>query len=129
MDTTKNIQRRDIFKAALATVLMTQLTSHKSQASTNINSDRKKPGISLQLYSIRKDCQNNFDKALERVAKMGFDAVEFAGYHNYNNNPKGLRTRLDGLGLKVAGTHIGTGTLTGDNLKRTIDFHQKIDCK
>ena len=60
---------------------------------------------------------------------MGFKAVEFAGYHSYSNNPEGLRKKLDELGLKVAATHIGTGTLSGDNLKKTIDFHKVIGCK
>jgi sugar phosphate isomerase/epimerase len=36
---------------------------------------------------------------------------------------------LDGLGLKVAGTHIGTGTLIGDELKKTVEFHETIGCK
>jgi sugar phosphate isomerase/epimerase len=60
---------------------------------------------------------------------MGFDAVEFAGYHSYSNDAAGLKKRLDDLGLKVAGTHIGTNTLVGDNLKKTVDFHQTLGCK
>jgi sugar phosphate isomerase/epimerase len=86
-------------------------------------------GISLQLYSIRDDCGKDFDKALARVAKMGFEAVEFAGYHKYDGNAKALRSRLDDLGLKVAGTHIGTGSLEGDSLARSIEFHKAIGCK
>lgn len=85
--------------------------------------------ISVQLYSVRNDCAQDFDKALERVAKMGFQGVEFAGYHTYNGKPKELKQRLADLGLKAAGTHIGTGQLEGDNLQRTIDFHAEIGCK
>ncbi len=87
------------------------------------------PGISLQLYSIRDDCGKDFDKALEEVAKMGFEAVEFAGYGKFGNDPKGLRKKLDELGLKVAGTHIGTDTLVGDAQKKTVEFHKIIGCK
>jgi len=86
-------------------------------------------GLALQLYSIRKDCAQDFDKALEEVAKMGFEAVEFAGYHSYGDDPQGLRKRLDDLGLKVAGTHVGTNSLVGDNLQKSIDFHQQLGCK
>ncbi len=91
-------------------------------------SGRKLP-IALQLYSIRGDCAKDFDAALAEVAKMGLDGVEFAGYHTYTGKPTELRKRLDDLNLKVAATHIGTGTLRGDALKSTIDFHQVIGCK
>lgn len=87
------------------------------------------PGVALQLYSIRGDCGKDFDKALEEVAKMGFEAVEFAGYHKYADKPQELRQRLDDLGLKVAGTHIGAGSLVGDALTKTIEFHKAIGCK
>lgn len=90
---------------------------------------RKKLPIALQLYSVRQDCAKDFDAALERVAKMGFEGVEFAGYHNYSGKPKELRKRLDDLGLKAPATHIGTGSFRGDNLQRTIEFHQIIGCK
>jgi len=88
----------------------------------------KKIPLSLQLYSIRRDCSKNFDAALKAVADMGFDGVEFAGYHSYSGKAKELRKRLDDLGMKTAATHIGTGTLRGDNLAKTIDFHKEIGC-
>lgn len=85
--------------------------------------------VALQLYSIRGDCAKDFDAALAEVAKMGFEGVEFAGYHRYEGKPTELRQRLDALNLKVAATHIGTGNLRGDALKRAIDFHQTIGCR
>jgi sugar phosphate isomerase/epimerase len=88
-----------------------------------------KIGISVQLYSVRDDCGKGFDAAMEKIAKMGFAGVEFAGYYNYGGKAKELRKRLDDLGLKATGTHIGTGNLKGNALKGTIDFHQTIGCK
>ncbi len=85
--------------------------------------------IAVQLYSVRNDCAKDLDAALAAVAKMGFEGVEFAGYHKYNGKAKELRAKLDDLNLKVAGTHIGAGTLRGDALKGTIEFHQIIGCK
>jgi len=96
---------------------------------TRAQGSGKKLPVALQLYSVRRDCAEDFDAALAQVAKMGFDGVEFAGYHNYNGKSQELRKRLDDLGLGVAATHIGTGTLRGDALKGTIDFHQVIGCK
>lgn len=88
-----------------------------------------KIGISVQLYSVRDDCGKDFDAALERIAKMGFAGVEFAGYHKYGGKAADLKKRLDDLKMKATGTHIGTGSLRGDALKGTIDFHQTIGCK
>ncbi|MCF7676330.1 MAG: sugar phosphate isomerase/epimerase [Akkermansiaceae bacterium] len=89
---------------------------------------RKIP-VSVQLYSVRDDCAKDFDGTLAALAKMGVDGVEFAGYHKYDGKPKELRAKLDELGLKAAATHIGTGSLRGDALQKTIDFHQEIGCK
>ena len=89
----------------------------------------KKLPIAVQLYSVRNDCAKDFDAALAQVAKMGFEGVEFAGYHSYKDKPKELSKKLAELNLKVAATHIGTGTMRGDALKQTIEFHQAIGCK
>lgn len=118
--------RRDLLKAGAAGALLAGWGQNTVWAG---RSRTRKPGIALQLYSVRNDCAKDFDKALAQVAEMGFEAVEFAGYHGYSDNPKGLRKRLNDLNLKVAGTHIGTNTLVGDTLAKTIDFHKTIGCR
>jgi len=85
--------------------------------------------IALQLYSVRGDCKQNFDAALDEVAGMGFEGVEFAGYYGYAGKAAELRERLDALKLKAAGTHISLDTMQGDALKSTIEFHQAIGCR
>ena len=87
------------------------------------------PRISVQLYSVRDDCARDFDSALAQIAKMGFAGVEFAGYHNYAGKATALRRKLDELKLVAAGTHIGTGSFRGDELKKTIEFHHTLGCK
>jgi sugar phosphate isomerase/epimerase len=84
--------------------------------------------IAVQLYSVRGDCKQDFDKALEQVAAMGFAGVEFAGYYTYEGKPAELKKRLDALHLKAEGTHIQLSALEGDALQKTIDFHQAIGC-
>ena len=87
------------------------------------------PRLSVQLYSVRDDCAKDLDAALAQLAKMGFVGMEFAGYHKYGGKPKELRQRLDDLNLVAAATHVGTASFRGDELQRTIDFHQIIGCK
>lgn len=83
--------------------------------------------IGLQLYSIRDDCARDLPGTLKAVAKMGYDGVEFAGYHGYS--AKALRQMLDDLNLRCCGTHIGLETLLGDELDKTIEFNLVIGNK
>jgi sugar phosphate isomerase/epimerase len=86
--------------------------------------------IALQLYSVRGDFDKDADAAMAQVAKMGFAGVEFAGYGSkYGGKAAELKKKLDALGLKAAGTHIGAVSLRGNALKGTIEFHQAIGCK
>lgn len=39
----------------------------------------KKFPIALQLYSVREDMEKDFEGTLQKVKKMGYDGVEFAG--------------------------------------------------
>jgi sugar phosphate isomerase/epimerase len=88
----------------------------------------KKIGLGVQLYSVRDFCGKDFDGTLKQIAEMGFEGVEFAGYHQYKDNPAGLKKKLDELGLKAAGTHIGANSFFGDALKKTVEFHKAIGC-
>ena len=83
--------------------------------------------IGLQLYSIREDCQKDLAGSLAKVAKMGYDGVDFAGY--YGHEAKEVRKMLDDLGLPVCGAHLGLNTLTGDELKRTVEYQRILGNK
>jgi sugar phosphate isomerase/epimerase len=80
--------------------------------------------IGVQLYSVREDCARDLPGSLAAIAKMGYKAVEWAGY--YDRSAKELRKMLDDLGLRTCGTHIGLETLRGDELPRTIEFNQTL---
>lgn len=84
--------------------------------------NRKKIPVALQLYSVRNECAKDLVGTVTAVAKMGYKAVEFAGYHG--RDAKTLRQLLDGVGLTCCGTHIGLDTLLGDNLAKTIEFNR-----
>ena len=83
--------------------------------------------VALQLYSVRKDCARDLPGTLEAVAEMGYDGVEFAGYHD--RTAEQLSEMLEDLGLKVAGTHTGIHTLLGDELEKTIEFNKTFGNK
>lgn len=119
---TLNLSRRNFVKTSLIAASALSLKPSLMAAG-------KKLPIALQLYSIRNDCARDLDAALAEVVKMGFDGVEFAGYHKYEGKAKELRAKLDSLNLKAPATHISLATLKGDQLQKTIEFHQTIGCK
>jgi len=119
------VNRRDFLKwgaAAGAAAL--------ARPSSLVAQDMKHIPVGLQLYSVRDVLGKDFEGTLKQVAEMGFEGVEFAGnFGKYGKDPEGLRKLLDGLKLKVAGTHIGAGSFVGDALKRTVDFYKTIGGK
>ena len=86
-----------------------------------------KPGVSVQLWSVKDDVKADFVGTLQALADMGFDGVEFAGdFGPYQNNPTGLKAKLAELGLAVSGAHVGFDALRGDKLVATALFHQQL---
>ena len=118
-----SITRRGMMKVTAAGAFTSVLPACASLMSN------KKIGISLQLYSIRNHCKEDFNKSVAKVAEMGYEGVEFAGYYQYGNKAAELKKLLDDLGLKAAGTHIGAGSFDDNNIQKTIDFHKTIGCK
>jgi sugar phosphate isomerase/epimerase len=61
--------------------------------------------IGLQLYTLRDEMQKSVDTVLGRVAGIGYQEVEFAGY--FDRDPAALRAKLDSLGLTAPACHLG----------------------
>lgn len=80
-----------------------------------------KTPIALQLYSLREDSAQDFAATIRAAAQMGYEAVEFAGYHGLGAAE--LRTILDDCGLKSAGTHTALDTISDDKIKETAEFN------
>jgi sugar phosphate isomerase/epimerase len=89
-------------------------------------SKRKMP-VGVQLYSVRAECAKDLPGTVAKVAAMGYDGVEFAGYYDYST--KELRRILDDNGLKCCGTHTQMDTLSPANLEATIEFNQILGNK
>lgn len=76
--------------------------------------------IALQLWSIREECAGDLEKALKAVAGMGFEGVEFAGFHG--RSARDLRRLLEALGLEAVGAHIPYRDLAGPSGGDTIEY-------
>lgn len=80
--------------------------------------------IALQLWSIKEACEENFEDSLRKVAKMGYDGVEFAGY--YGLEATTLKALLDENELQVAASHISYDALK-NNFEEVIAYEKTID--
>jgi sugar phosphate isomerase/epimerase len=84
----------------------------------------KKIPVGLQLYSLRVECQTDLPGMLAAVSQIGYQGVEFAGYHG--RSAMELRKMLDDNGLVACGTHTPYESIQGDKLKETIAFNSII---
>ncbi|KZZ83297.1 sugar phosphate isomerase/epimerase family protein [Bacillus sp. SJS] len=82
--------------------------------------------ISVQMYTLRDECEKDFLKTLNKVAEIGFDGVEFAGY--YGVNPAELRKNLDELNLRASGSHFVLKELE-ENLEKHIEAQHILGSK
>lgn len=90
---------------------------------------KKKVPVGVQLYSVRNLLKEDFTGTIEKLGKIGYQGVEFAGYYLWDKKPKELRKLLDDNGLKCCGTHTPLITLQGDALKSTVELHQTLGNK
>jgi sugar phosphate isomerase/epimerase len=82
--------------------------------------------VAVQLYSVREDCARDFLGTLEKVKAIGYDGVEFAGFHDHS--AEDVKAKLDELGLQVAGAHVQINDLL-NNFEETVAFHQTLGNK
>ena len=79
--------------------------------------------IYLQTYSVREEMEKDFIKAIERIAKIGYSGVEFAG--NYGGlSAADLKKLLKDNGLTCISAHIGF-----DKTEESIDYIAEIGGK
>lgn len=84
--------------------------------------------LAVQLYSLRDMIKSGDDllKILEEVKKLGFDGVEFAGYHGLDAET--IKAKLDELGLVAVGAHINIDNYLPENIDETVKFHKTLGC-
>jgi len=83
---------------------------------------KKQKQIGLQLYTVRDDIAKDLEGTLQKVAEIGYNIVEGAGYSNrlfYGKKPAEFKALLNGMGLTMPSTHAVT-ELTTEGDKSTI---------
>jgi sugar phosphate isomerase/epimerase len=118
------IARRDFDRRILANSASLWLSAMAIEGCFPILKE-KLPHIALQLYTVRDLAGNDFPGTLEKVAKIGYKAVEFAGF--WGQSAKEVRKLLDDLDLKCISSHADFEQLQ-NRLAETLDFHQQIGC-
>jgi sugar phosphate isomerase/epimerase len=81
--------------------------------------------VGLQLYTVRDQTAQDFKGTIRKVAQLGYQGVEFAGYGDLSAEE--LRGLLQETGLKVAGSHVGYHLLQADSA-REIEYCRQIGC-
>lgn len=82
--------------------------------------------VAIQVYSVRDDAAADMMGTLKKIADMGYDGVEFAGFYDYGAEE--IRAELDKLGLKAVSSHVPFATLRSD-LEATAEYHKILGCK
>jgi sugar phosphate isomerase/epimerase len=73
---------------------------------------RRLSRIGMQLYTVRRELEKDFEGTLARVAALGYREVEFAGY--FGHKPAEVRSLLKRLGLDAPAAHMQLSELRGD---------------
>ncbi|WP_144554290.1 sugar phosphate isomerase/epimerase [Bacillus sp. X1(2014)] len=82
--------------------------------------------VAVQMYSLREESEKDFAGTLKKVAELGFDGVEFAGYGGLS--VKAVKTLLDDLGLRAAASHVPLEHLE-NNLSQVIEEMKILNSK
>ncbi|MDD5677144.1 MAG: sugar phosphate isomerase/epimerase [Kiritimatiellae bacterium] len=84
----------------------------------------KKIPVAIQLYSLRDVTPKDVPGTLHKVAAMGYEGVEFAGFYNLDGTA--LRKLLADCGLHCAGAHCGLDALEGAAFEQTVAMNRLL---
>jgi len=125
MKTTRS--RRDFIKVSAAGALGAMALSQYSFKPA-------KPGIGLQLYTIRDAMATDVPGSLKKVADSGYKYLELAGYANgkfYKMEPSEFKKLVSGLGMEILSSHtqVEAQGITLENAKKMAEDHAKLGVK
>ncbi|MDR6125083.1 sugar phosphate isomerase/epimerase [Bacillus sp. SLBN-46] len=82
--------------------------------------------IAVQMYTLREESEVDFVGTLRKVAELGFNGVEFAGYGGLPVLE--VKKVLDELGLQAAASHVPLEDLES-NLEQVIEDQKLLGSK
>ncbi|MBO0800926.1 MAG: sugar phosphate isomerase/epimerase, partial [Blastocatellia bacterium] len=85
-------------RTALGAFALSTLNTINTRAAAKINK------IGLQLYTLRKEMETDFEGSLQKAAAIGYNEVEFAGY--YKRTPEQVKEILSRFGLTSPSVHV-----------------------
>ena len=95
--------RRDFLKKSA------MLTTAALVAPTVLSScGKKQKEIGLQIYTVRDQLNEDLEGTLKRLAEIGYNSVEAAGFGNgrfYGKDPKEFTKMLNDMGMKFLSSH------------------------
>ena len=120
-----SISRRRFLGAAAAAPLATALAQQRERVAEEII---PKVPVGLELYSVRNELAKDLNGTVTRVAKMGYQVVEFyAPYFGWTlQQAKDVRKLMDGLGIRCRSTHNGPNAFTGDGIAKAIELNRAL---
>jgi sugar phosphate isomerase/epimerase len=88
---------------------------------------KKQIPVGLQLWTVRAECAKDFPGTIAKVAKLGYNGVEFAGF--YDRPAKEVRKMLDDNGLLCFGSHTAIDLLSNEKLAATMEYNKILGNK
>jgi len=87
--------------------------------------------IGLELYSVRDELKKNEMGTLDRVAKMGYECVEFfSPYYDWTPDyAKQIRSKIDALNLRCYSTHNGKQSFTPEGIDKAIQLNKILGAR
>lgn len=85
--------------------------------------------IGLQLYSLRNEIDNNLEESLEKIAAIGYNNLEAAGYNDgkfYGLEPSEFKVLVNKFGMKVISSHL---TFDPSELSKVLKSHKEAGIK
>ncbi len=80
----------------------------------------KKFNLGLQLYSVRRAMEKDFEGTLKAIKEMGYNYVEFAGYHG--KSAEELKALLEKYDLKCVSVHQKLTINDEQKAKNEVEF-------
>ena len=77
----------------------------------------------IQLYSLNKEAEADFEGTLKKIAAMGYTGIEFAGFFG-NKSASELKKFMAELGLEALSTHT-----VSENVPEILDYAAELGVK